>query len=85
MSSMGPEAFGVATNRTSSGGLILAAYGNPWKNSSGFDAPGPVNGALYGAFAALELLGFGFLHPLQPLLPSSLDLAKLHSAQPFAS
>lgn len=59
---------------------MLAAYGNAYINSSGFSKEGPVNGALYGAFAILESLGFGFLHPLEPLVPSVLDVAGARSA-----
>ena len=32
-------------------------------------------GAVVGAYAALEALGFGFLHPLEPFIPSSISLA----------
>lgn len=32
-------------------------------------------GAVVGAYAGLEALGFGFLHPLEPFIPSSVSLA----------
>ena len=32
-------------------------------------------GAVVGAYAALEALGFGFLHPLEPFIPSSVSLS----------
>ena len=79
--SLGPEAFGVGVN--GSGGLVLSAYGNPYMNSSSSNTP--VNGALYGAFAVLEILGYGFLHPLQPLIPSVLDVERAESSDWFAS
>ncbi len=37
-------------------------------------AAGATVGSAYGAYAALEHLGFAFLHPLEPTVPSSLDV-----------
>jgi len=72
---LGSEAFAVISNQTGST-VILAAVGNPRYNSSSIPVPGPVAGALYASFAALERLGFGFLHPLSPLIPSQFDMEK---------
>ena len=65
---LAPEAF-VARSGKRGDATVLAADGAPSKNH-----PHGNLGALHGAYALLEELGFGFLHPLAPVVPVSLRL-----------
>lgn len=74
LAAMGPEAYIVDVHVDSQGRRIVAAAGN---------APTPLRrdahysllrgrGSAFACVAALEAMGFAFLHPLQPLVPSTL-------------
>ncbi len=49
---------------------MVASDGNGDALSVGY---GVGRGAAYGCYAALEALGFAFLHPLSPTLPTTLQ------------
>ena len=55
-----------------SGAAVVAADGNRDALNDTF-AEG--RGAVYGCYAALEQLGFAFIHPLSPTLPDALAWA----------
>ena len=57
-----PEDSFVTASRTTSQSLVVAA------RSSGS------LGIVYALYHILDTLGFGFLHPLQPVVPGGLDL-----------
>jgi hypothetical protein len=63
---LAPEAF-IARSGKRGEATVLAADGAPAKNH-----PHGNLGALHGAYALLEELGFGFLHPLTPVVPKPL-------------
>jgi hypothetical protein len=63
---MGPEAFVV---RSSEDGEMVCAAGNGEKRSP---SPGKSIGTGFAAYALLEHLGFAFLHPLSPTVPTEL-------------
>lgn len=63
---LAPEAFVVRSGKRGAA-TILAADGAPAK-----EHPHHNLGALHGAYALLEELGFGFLHPLAPVVPKPL-------------
>ena len=68
LNALGSEGFIVRTS-TRAGVPIIVADGN----SLDPDRFGHTNlGVVYGAYRALELLGFAFLHPLAPTRPSAL-------------
>lgn len=71
--SQGPEGF-VLVGADLGGARVLVADGNP--PDHGHDhGPEAVNrGVLFAAYAALERLGFSFLHPLAPTVPARLGL-----------
>ena len=70
MASLGPEGF-VVRARDRGGVSIVAADGNP--PASARNHLGVNRGLLYAAYAALEEVGFAFLHPLAPTLPAGLS------------
>jgi len=82
LAGLDPESFGLAYRKQSALALpLLAANGLALssvthKNIS-FSKQRVVYGAVVGSYAALELLGFGFLHPLQPYYPAEVSLAAL--------
>lgn len=55
---------------------VLAANGNPLSDEHATVVPTDVIhlGAVFATYAALEQLGFGFLHPLKPTIPAQLML-----------
>ena len=65
-SKLAPEAFIVRSGKRGEA-TLLVADGQPAK-----DRPHGNLGALHAAYALLEELGFGFLHPLAPLVPKTL-------------
>lgn len=78
MSSLHPESFHILFKPVTpnSRTYILASNGSPLdfethRNVS-FDKARVHYGAVVGAYAALEELGFAFLHPLEPYIPSQL-------------
>ncbi|MBU1431575.1 hypothetical protein KKF91_13615 [Myxococcota bacterium] len=66
VAALGPEGFILRAQ-----GQRLAAVGNPLEEGAGVGNLG----AGFAAFAALEALGFAFLHPLDPLIPEGLPAA----------
>ncbi len=66
--SLEPEAFVVRSGKRGAA-TVLAADGAPAKSH-----PHGNLGALHGAYVLLEELGFAFLHPLAPVVPTSLRL-----------
>jgi len=71
LAALGSEGF-VVRSRDQGGVTSVAADGNRRQGHHGVANEG---GLLYGAYALLEELGFGFLHPLEPTIPAGLDLA----------
>lgn len=65
---LAPEAFVVRSGKRGAA-TVLAADGAPAKSH-----PHGNLGALHGAYALLEELGFAFLHPLAPVVPKPLRL-----------
>jgi len=69
LDALAPDGF-VLRSDSADGVLTVATRGKG--NAEHFGIA--VNrGALYGAYAALERLGFAFLHPLDPLIPAALS------------
>lgn len=66
-SSLPPEGFLVARAELR-GRSILAVYGARQEH-----AEGPNRGLLFGAYEALERMGFEFLHPLRPRIPDQIS------------
>eukprot|EP01116_Phalansterium_solitarium_P001116 TRINITY_DN1089_c0_g1_i1.p1 TRINITY_DN1089_c0_g1~~TRINITY_DN1089_c0_g1_i1.p1 ORF type:complete len:794 (-),score=338.41 TRINITY_DN1089_c0_g1_i1:273-2654(-) len=71
VASLGSEAYAVVSASDASGALVVAVDGNALH-------PDPLSvgangGLLFGIYEALKQLGFGFLHPLQPVIPPSLS------------
>jgi hypothetical protein len=54
------------------GGVLVAVNGNPKK-----DKPHGNLGVSHGVYAALEELGFGFLHPLAPTVPAQVAIPQV--------
>ncbi|MBX3227029.1 MAG: hypothetical protein KIT84_41280 [Labilithrix sp.] len=69
---LSPEGFVVRSTTTASGARILAARGKDAAEKSHYARPN--RGTLYGAYAALEAIGFGFLHPLAPTKPARFEV-----------
>jgi hypothetical protein len=75
-----PESYRIVVERIpeSSHSVVLCVDGEPLSierhSNISFDVNSVNYGAVTGSYAALELLGFGFLHPLQPNAPSQLQL-----------
>ncbi|MGE0713545.1 MAG: hypothetical protein AB7N76_35725 [Planctomycetota bacterium] len=67
----GPEGFVVRAADLAPGVRVIAAEGNAQQNGTGH---GVNRGALYGAYALFEELGFAFLHPLAPTIPTALSV-----------
>ena len=61
-----PEAFQVLAN-TTNGLTTICCAGNP-------SAMVKASGSMFATFSLLKALGFGFFHPMRPVLPSSLVL-----------
>uniref|UniRef100_A0A7S3G8P8 Uncharacterized protein n=1 Tax=Palpitomonas bilix TaxID=652834 RepID=A0A7S3G8P8_9EUKA len=70
----GPEAYAVVVAEDG-GQTIAACYGTSNRGSAEVTPRG--SGAVYGAFAMLKELGFGFLHPLDVLIPQQLRLSTM--------
>ena len=74
LSALGPEGF-IVRSASERGYSVLAAAGNaldaipPGSNAHGSLGTG------FAAYAALEELGFAFLHPLAPIRPAALPIA----------
>ncbi|KAI9332142.1 hypothetical protein DFJ73DRAFT_856035 [Zopfochytrium polystomum] len=80
-SKLTPEGFIVRSTRLAGGATAIAIEGANWK-----DIPKPKSkrsprpwthgnrGLAYGVYAALEDLGFAFLHPLEPTIPHSIPV-----------
>ena len=73
LESLGPEGFIVRSGAPSSGVTLFAANGNPLDDMRPFKTWNNI-GLHFGAYQLLKELGFGFLHPLQQLIPRSLRL-----------
>ncbi len=70
---LGSEGFVVRSTVRADGVTVVAARGNPPipdRHGLGVNA-----GLAFGAYAALEALGFAFLHPLAPTIPDGLALS----------
>ena len=71
------EGFSISSNQYLSGSTLIAANGAPI-DPKGLNFELNVDavhyGAAVGAYAVLEELGFGFLHPLDTILPTSIQL-----------
>lgn len=80
---LGSEGFAVRAVAGSNGTTFVVANGNPYVPPasasrvvpSWIASTGTYGGALFGAYAALESLGFAFLHPLAPIIPAAFDVA----------
>jgi hypothetical protein len=71
------EGFHLSLTNYSLNSTLLAVNGQPMNiNDRQFalDVNKVHYGAAVGSYAALELLGYSFLHPLQPFIPSTLSL-----------
>jgi hypothetical protein len=69
LAALGPEGWVIERAMSSSGARILAVDGNQGDGAGVARSPG---GASFGAFELLEDLGFAFLHPLEPHIPSAI-------------
>ena len=71
-----PEGFAMISTYLHANTLVIASNGKPLDQSRhkniSFDASQQHYGAIVGAYAALEQIGFGFLHPLAPSIPHRL-------------
>src|SRR5690606_10083131 len=67
LAALGPEAFILRSGATAAGVPFIAADGNPGEGFGTGDV-----GDHYGSYAVLETLGYAFLHPLAPIVPTSL-------------
>ena len=79
------EAFAIRTlplKPLNSDAIIRATFaqGNPGEEHNLLQERRNI-GDLYAAYALLEQLGFAFLHPLEPTLPSALNWTGLHAQQ----
>ena len=80
MRSLQPEGFALASTWIHENTLLISSNGLPLastrhKNIS-FDASHQHYGAIVGAYAALEEVGFSFLHPLAPSIPHRLKVPR---------
>jgi hypothetical protein len=84
-----PESYKILFNSLRKGIYSLSANGNPLslevsKNVS-FNPHIIHYGAIAGSYAALELLGFAFLHPLEPYIPSSIQFPVVRNDDTYFS
>ena len=85
------EAFRVVGSRRSTGAVVVACNGRPLDphthTNVSFHKDDVHYGAVTAAYAVLEMLGFGFLHPLDPYTPSFLSLpcTRLNSSSSSSS
>lgn len=68
---LGSEAYALYDG-PSANGRLLAALGNEGNKGRTNDTIANI-GSVYGSFAVLEQLGFGFVHAFQPVIPSNLN------------
>ncbi|KAJ3006391.1 UNVERIFIED_CONTAM: hypothetical protein HDU68_004092, partial [Siphonaria sp. JEL0065] len=89
LQSLGSESYHIVTQKKEASATILAVDGlNAFE--SGDRQPNSMRiqkewshgnrGLAYGIYAALEELGFAFLHPLEPSIPPQLSLKELSAA-----
>lgn len=75
---MKAESFKIIVDHLASGSYLFCVDGEPLSNhrhqNLTFDTHAVSYGAVTGSYSLLELLGFGFLHPLQPYVPPILRL-----------
>ena len=73
-----PEGFAMISTYVDANTLLIASNGKPLDQSRhkniSFDALEQHYGAIVGAYAALEQVGFKFLHPLAPSIPHRLRI-----------
>ncbi|CAM9216828.1 unnamed protein product [Chrysoparadoxa australica] len=80
---VGDEGFIIRVIRDKNDNIVIAADGNPMGDHTARSRVGREDalaisyGAVAAAYAVLESLGFGFLHPLEPLAPERLRLPEL--------
>lgn len=77
VTSLPAESFRIKSTIDPSGALLITANGQPIMDamSPALDVTKYNYGAITGTYATLELLGFAFLHPLSPYIPTGLSLA----------
>ena len=83
LNSISAESYRIVYRESGSGGHKLICNGNHLKlhgNESGVSS-GSHYGAVACSYHALELLGYAFLHPLEPFIPQKIEL-KLSSLHP---
>jgi hypothetical protein len=66
-----PEGF-ILRSGERDGARLLVSRGTDAAQKAKYERPN--RGTLYGAYAALEEIGFGFLHPLAPTVPARIAL-----------
>jgi hypothetical protein len=73
VASLGPEGFAIASGEIGDAHVrALAARGSPKTPTKVSSAVAGRIATAFAAYAVLEDLGFGFLHPLQPTIPDAL-------------
>jgi len=70
---LGPEGFIVRSATPATSVLVLVTNGNPLTNLQPFKTWNNI-GLHFGAYQLLKELGYGFLHPLEQLIPSPFRL-----------
>lgn len=77
VTSLPAESFRIKSTIDPSGALLITANGQPIMDamSPALDVTKYNYGAITGTYATLELLGFAFLHPLSPYIPTGLSLS----------
>lgn len=70
----GPEGYRIVSSVAAAGVVVICADGNPMAGRNSITEASL--GAHFGTFALLELLGVAFLHPLEPLCPPEMGLAR---------
>jgi hypothetical protein len=77
IASVNSEGYHLSVSNYLSNSTLLAVNGQPIDSKDrkfALDINKVHYGAAIGSYAALEMLGFSFLHPLQPYVPSNLSL-----------
>lgn len=67
VNALAPEGFIVRSSKVD-GSRIMAARGKDSADKTHYERPN--RGTMYGAYEALQQMGFGFLHPLAPTKPA---------------
>ncbi len=71
------EGFKIASQTITNGATLISSNGRPLDprgKSFAIDRDAVHYGAVVGAYAVLEQLGFSFLHPMEPIIPKLLNL-----------